>query len=176
MYHDVNSLSSLGTGVTDAGVSVRSGFDTAAAAADNVPLAGSAISSALRDAGNATGGNVAAVGQAGVEDAHHLAVVLGFLAWGLPSLLLIVSVLPRRLEAARRLHYARLAMRASDAEHKRLVAVRALLNLPDATLFAHTSDPGGDLLAGRYDALVAAAAESEGLRSRLTSGGGLSRR
>ena len=164
VYHDVDQLSSLGRGVTDAARSVKSGFSSAAAAVGGVPLAGSAIAGALRDAGNTTGGNAAAVGASAVDTAHHLALVLGLLTWAIPSLLLLLLVLPRRMAEARRLHAARRAALAGDQEHKRLLAVRAILTRSDDELFSRSSDPGGDLLAGRYEALVAAELEANGVR------------
>lgn len=167
VYHDVNGLSSLGAGVSQAGSSVRSGFSSAASAANSIPLAGGAIAGALRDAARATGGNVAAIGQQGERSAHHVAVVLGLLTWAIPSLLLLMLVLPRRVRQVRRLRAARLALRGPDAEQrKRLLAVRAVLTLPDQTLFEHTGDPAGDLLAGRYDALAAAELEADGVKAK----------
>jgi len=54
-------------------------------------------------------------------------------------------------------------LRGADA---RVVAMRAAFSLPYGQLLEHTRDPLGDLAAERYDALVAAALEDAGLRSR----------
>ncbi len=170
VYHGVNALSGLGRGVSDAGLSVQSGFSTAASAAENIPLGGNAIAGALRDAGAGTGGNVAAIGRSGENAAHHAAVLLGLLTWALPTALLTMLVLPARLREARRLYEVRAALRMpSSEERSRLLAVRAVLTLPDDELFRRTSDPAGDLLAGRYEALVAAELEAIGVRAAATS-------
>ena len=60
---------------------MQSGFSTAASAVGGIPLAGGAIAHALGSAGHATGGNIAAVGRSGTQDAHHLATVLGLLVY-----------------------------------------------------------------------------------------------
>ena len=53
----------------------------------------------------------------------------------------------------------------------RLLAQRAAFGLPYATLLRHTSDPLGDLKAGRLDGLIAAVLEDAGLRARVSSRG-----
>jgi hypothetical protein len=165
VYHDVNQLSQLGDGLAATGGEVRGGFRDAAAAAGNVPLAGGALSDALRAAGSATGGSAAALGHRGASSAHHLAVLLGVLIWGIPTLLMAVFVLPRRVLEARRLHELRLAVQGPDAERRRgLLALRAALTLPEDVLFAHSDDPARDLREGRYDDLAAAAFDFSGLR------------
>lgn len=67
----------------------------------------------------------------------------------------------RRLAAAERVLGGPL-----DAERHRLLAMRAAFSLPYAELVRYTRDPFGDLAAGRYDALAAAALEEAGLRLR----------
>ncbi len=162
--HDVDRLDAFGTGVIAAGSGLRSGFLDAASAASNVPLAGGAIAGALRGAAGSTGGGVVSVGRAGVNGAHHLGTILGLLMWGIPSLLLLVLVLPRRWREVRELRELRRALRAPDAQaRQRLLALRAALSAPDEVLFAHSSDPAGDLLAGRYEPLAAAALEAGGV-------------
>jgi hypothetical protein len=85
--------------------------------------------------------------------------------WGIPSLLVLLVTLPGRIASARQVRRARLALTAPDAEQRqRLLAVRALLTLPDETLFAYTADPGGDLVAGRFAALASAELEAMGIR------------
>jgi hypothetical protein len=166
VYRDVDALSGLGRGVVDAGQSVQAGFSSAASAAANVPLGGDAIAGALRSVGSNTGGEVAAIGHTGERSAHRLAVVLGLLMWALPSGLLLGLVLPRRIRAARDLRDGRRALRGPDSEERRrLLAVRAVLTLPDDDLLRHSTDPGGDLLAGRYENLAAAKLETMGIRA-----------
>jgi hypothetical protein len=162
--HDVDRLAVLGVGVVDAGSGIRSGFLSAASAAGNIPLAGDAISGALRSAAASTGGSVIAVGRAGVNGAHHLGTILGLLIWGIPSLLLLALILPRRWRESRDLRELRRALSSPDAAaRQRLLALRAAVNMPDEVLFAYSADPAGDLLAGRYEPLAAAALEAGGV-------------
>ncbi len=165
VYQDVNRLTELGNGLASTGSSVRTGFRDAGSAAGSIPFAGGAIAGALRSAGNATGGNAITLGHEGAHSAHQLAVFLGLLIWGLPTLLLVVFVLPRRVVEVRRLQELRSAAQAPGAEGFRgLLALRAAVSLPDDVLLAHSADPVEDLRHGRYDALAAAAFEVNGLR------------
>lgn len=165
VYQDVNQLSQLGNGLASTGGEVRTGFRDAAVGAGSIPLAGGALASALRAAGNATGGSAVVIGHHGASSAHHLAILLGVLIWGLPTLLVVVFALPGRLAEARRVRQLRLAIHAPDAERRRgLLALRAAMTLPDEVLFAHSADPMEDLRQGRYDALARSAFEVNGLR------------
>jgi len=77
-------------------------------------------------AGNATGGSAVTVGHEGARSAHQLAVFLGLLIWGLPTLLLVVFVLPRRVAEIRRLQELRRIVQGPDAERLRgMLALRA---------------------------------------------------
>ncbi|MGB9184122.1 MAG: hypothetical protein WCB67_08640 [Solirubrobacteraceae bacterium] len=166
VHHDVDQLSGLGTGVIDAGHAVRSGFASAASAASGVPLAGDAIASALRSAAGTTSQNIVAVGQAGAASAHRLALILGLLMWAIPSVTLVSLLLPRRVMEIRRLRRLRLAQRGPDSEaRRRLLALRAILALPEEVLFAYSPDPAGDVLQGQYEQIAAAALEANGLRA-----------
>lgn len=118
-----------------------------------------------RAAGNATGGKAVAVGDEGARSAHHLAILLGLLIWALPTFLLTVFLLPRRVAEALRVRELRLAMQAPDAERRRsLLAWRAAMTLPEELLFAHSADPVADLRQVRYDGLAEAALELSRLR------------
>lgn len=165
VYQDVNRLTELGNGLASTGGAVRSGFRAAAAGAGTIPLAGGTLASALRAAGNATGGNAVALGHEGARSAHHLAVLLGVLIWGIPTLLLAVLWLPRRIAEARSVHDLRLAVRGPDGDGRRhLLALRAAISLPDDLLLAYSPDPAEDLRQGRYDALAEAAFSAGGVR------------
>jgi hypothetical protein len=165
IYHAVDSLTILGRGVHDAGTAVQTGFTTAADKVDGVPLVGGSIAGGLRDAGSATGGNVADAGTRGEQRVHRLAILLGAIVFLLPAALLLSRWLPQRLQQIRTLTNAEQVLATGgDEERRRLVAMRAAFALPYATLLAHTRDPIGDLAAGRYDALVDAVAEDAGLR------------
>ena len=159
VYHDVNALSQLGVGIGDAGRSIRAGFSAAASAVSSIPLAGGALGGSLRGAAGSWGGGLTTIGQSAQRATHHLAIVLGLLMWATPSSILLVAVLPGRVREFRARHRTSLLLNGGSQQSKRLLAVRAVLTLPDEALFAHTPDPGGDLLAGRYDALVAAGME-----------------
>jgi hypothetical protein len=169
--HDaVDRLAVLGEGVHEAGSSIQGGFDAAADAADKAPVIGGPVADALRDAGEGSGGQVADLGTRGEENVHKLANVLGLLVFGLPAAVLLIWYLPDRAAQIRRLtDAARVIGEHESVERRRLVAMRAAFSLPYGVLLRHTRDPLGDLAAERYDALVAAALEAEGLRPRPTS-------
>jgi hypothetical protein len=165
VYHAVDSLSILGRGVHDAGAAVQTGFDTAADKVDDVPLVGGSIAGGLRDAGGATGGNVADAGTRGVQRVHRLAILLGAITFLLPAAMLLSRALPQRLQQIRTLTNAEQVLATGgDPERRRLVAMRAAFALPYATLLEHTNDPLGDLAAGRLEPLLDAIAEDAGLR------------
>jgi hypothetical protein len=165
VFHVVDSLEILGRGVHDAGAAVQNGFGTAADKVNGIPLVGGTLAGGLRDAGNATGGPVAAAGLRGEHRVHRLALVLGFLIFLLPALALLSRYLPGRLAQIRKLNDAeRVLDPHGDPERRRLVAMRAAFALPYAQLLAYTDDPIGDLAEGRYDRLLAAIAEDAGLR------------
>jgi hypothetical protein len=136
--HDgVDRLASVGRGLSDAGQAVggtardaagavRTGFGAAADALDATPLIGGGVADALRSAG---GSAAAPVDQAGQDSArrliasgreseaqvHHAANLLGWLTFGIPTLLLLTAWLPFRWlvrrQAALRLAVADLAER-----------------------------------------------------------------
>jgi hypothetical protein len=165
VHDSVDRLAGLGTGLVQAGSTVKDALGSAASSISSIPLVGGNLAGALRGAGSATGGSVVSLGRSGQQDAHHLATLLGVLMWAIPSAVLLASVLPRRVAEVRRLRHLRLALSAPNAEaRRRLLAVRAVVSLPEETLFAYSPDPAGDLLAGRYEALAAAALNQEGLR------------
>jgi hypothetical protein len=165
VYHAVDALTILGRGVHDAGAAVQGGFDTAADKVDDVPLAGGPIADGLREAGDATGGDVAAAGREGERRVHRVALLLGALTFLLPAALLLRTWVPQRVQQIRTLTTAERVLRMEgDEERRRLVAMRAAFALPYAQLLAHTQDPLGDLAAGRYEGLIAAIVEDAGLR------------
>ena len=167
VYHAVDQLASLGHGVSQAGNQVTAGFTAAAGAARGIPVIGGTLAGALAHGGAQAGGDVRGIGEAGARSAHHLASLLGVLTWGLPTVLLLALVLPGRLMRAARMARARRAARHAQTEgQRRLLAFRALVTLPDRKLFAHSPDPAGDMLAGRYESLVAAAYDDLGLRTK----------
>jgi hypothetical protein len=163
--HDtVDKLAVLGTGVHDSGEAVQSGFGAAADAVSGIPVVGGDVGDALRDAGKGTGGNVADAGQAGEDRVHDLANLLGILFFALPASILLVTTLPGRIRQVRELNAVERLLDVTSEERRRLVAMRAAFSLPAAALARHTRDPLGDLAAGRYDPLIAAAFDEAGLR------------
>jgi hypothetical protein len=167
VYGAVDHVGVLGEGVTSAGNSVQDAFGSAAETVVRVPVVGSKLADALGSAGTATGGSVADAGTAGTEAVHRLAVILGLLTFGLPSVVLLVTTLPRRFAVARDLTAAHDTVGdLSDPARRKLLAERAAMHLPYRVLQRYTADPLGDLAAGRYDALVDASLEEAGLSPR----------
>ena len=164
--HDaVDGVAVVGEGVTSAGSAVQGGFESAADAVDGTPVVGDDLAGGLRGAGEGTGGEVAELGRDAENRIHSLADLLGALTFGLPALFLLLQYLPPRIAQARRLGHATRALSVADSvEERRLVAMRAAFSLPYGQLLRHTRDPFGDLAAGRYEPLVAAAWEDAGLR------------
>lgn len=165
--HDaVDRLAVLGEGVNEAGSSIEDGFDSAADAVDGTPIVGGDIAEGLRGAGEGSGGNVAELGQDGVDKTHQLADILGLVTFFVPATFLLLRVVPSRIGQVRQLTAAERVLLGRDTpEQQRLIAMRAAFALPYGQLLAYTRDPLGDLEHGRYDALVQAVVEDAGLRS-----------
>lgn len=164
--HDaVDALAVLGEGVRSGGEAVQGGFESAAEAVDGTPVVGDELADGLRGAGGASGGNVADLGSAGEEKVHYLANLLGLLTFAIPSLLVLLAMLPPRVRQVRQLTAASRVLREPVGERRRLLAMRAAFALPYGQLLRHTKDPLGDLAAERYDSLVEAVLEDVGLRA-----------
>lgn len=167
VHNTVDQLAVLGTGVEDAGTEIQGGFDTAAEAVHGVPIVGGDLADGLRDAGRASGGELAERGQEGRESVHRLANLLGLVTFLIPGLLVLSVTLPDRISQIRGLTAAERVLGGPlDPDRRRLLAMRAAFSLPYGELVRYTRDPFGDLAAGRYDALIAAALEEAGLRLR----------
>ena len=164
--HDaVSELAALGEGVQGAGGAISGGFQAAAEAVDDAPVVGGELSESLRDAGGATGGNVTDLGEQGENAVRDLARILGLLTFAVPAALLLLWYVPPRVRQVRRLTAAaRVLAHPDDPKRRRVVAMRAAFALPYGRLLVYTNDPLGDLAAERYDALLRAALEEEGLR------------
>jgi hypothetical protein len=164
--HDlVAALAVLGEGVREAGNTVGGGFTGVADAVGGIPLVGDALAGAFTAAGDGTGGNLADLGQSGVDAVYLLARTLGILTAVLPIAVLLVAVVPRRVRSIREMSAARevSSFDVADPERRKLLAMRAAFGLPFRELMPYTRDPFGDLAEGRYDALVAAALADVGL-------------
>ena len=168
VYDGVQGLTVLGSGVEDAGLSVQNGFGSAAGAVEGIPLVGARLAGALEGAGRGSGGNVAALGHKGENKVHSLAVALGLLVFALPTILVLVVMVPSRVRQIRQLRAASAALvDMHEPERRRLLAMRAAFGLSYLTLLGYTRDPLGDLAAERYDSLVAAALDEVGIRRPL---------
>jgi hypothetical protein len=169
--HDaVDQLAVLGTGVREAGTSVEGAFDTAADNVEGAPLVGGTLGDALRGAGEGTGGNVADAGRAGENAVHRLADILALTTFVIPALLLLLRYVPMRVDLIRRLTAADKVLRLdASPDRRQAVAMRAAFSLPYGQLLEFTPDPLGDLVAERYDPLIAAALDDAGLRPFATS-------
>ncbi len=97
---------------------------------------------------------------------HLLARTIGIITAGLPIAVLLVAVLPRRIRSIREMSSARAltGIDLADPERARLLAMRAAFGLSWLDLKPYSTDPIGDLEAGRLDPLVAALYAEAGLR------------
>ena len=169
----VDDLSSLGRGVQDAGTSVQTSFANAGPLVGNIPIVGGSLKSSLQQAGQATGGNVVKAGQDGEDAVHTAARWLGWVTFVLPTIVLLLWAIPRRVDRTRRVLEARRALAAPlTPERERLLARRAAFGLPLSALLPYTPDPIEDLQDGRYAPLLRALYEDAGLRAPAAGGGG----
>jgi hypothetical protein len=125
--------------------------------------AGESATAPVAQAGADEGAKLVAAGRDGEARAYRLANLLGWLTFGLPTLLLLTRWGPPRIRAARATGSARrvLAGAPLDPDRERELARRAAYSLPYTALLAHTRDPIGDLVAGRHEALLAALRDAE---------------
>jgi hypothetical protein len=164
VYQRVDSIKVVATGVTSAGESVQGGFSSVADAVDGIPVVGDKLSAALGKSGDATGGNVAGLGRQGEEAIHKTALLVGFLTFLIPALLLLGLTLPDRIRGIRQMGEAQqLLVDDGSPERERLLAMRAALALPIDHLLEYTEDPIGDLMAGRHEQLLEALYAESGL-------------
>ncbi len=164
--HDtVLQLNTLSQGVQDAGTAVNGGFSDVAGAVGSLPIVGSTLADSLKNAGQATGGNVVKAGLAGETAVNDTATVLGWVTFLLPGIVLLVLVIPLRVRQIIRLtDAARHLGPVIGPERQRLLAMRAAFGLPWAALENYSQDPMSDLEAGHFDPLVEALYADVGLR------------
>ena len=160
-----DDVASVGRGVQEAGNTVQNSFENAGGLLADVPLVGDRLQDAFGEVGAATGGNTAELGAQGEQAIEDTARLLGWVTFGLPTLVVLLWAVPRRVMRVRRLTGAqRVLAGALNSERRRLLAMRAAFGLPYDTLLAHTPDPIGALAAGEYDPLLKALFEDAGLR------------
>ena len=164
--HDaVAEIASVPRGLSDTGIAIQRGFDSAGDTVGRVPVVGEPLAGALRDAGEGAGGEIGDTGRRGEEDVDDLANVLGALFFLLPAAALLSRYLPGRVADVRRLTAAGRAIGpVLTPGRERTLAMRAAYGLPYELLLRYTHDPLGDLEGARYDRLVAAALDDAGLR------------
>lgn len=161
-----DDLAIFGRGVEDAGNSVRAGFEDAGGQVADTPIVGGALDDAFREVGAQSGGNTAALGEAGESAVEDTATLLGWVTFALPTLAVLLWAVPRRVLRARRLSASARALGdAQGNERRRLLAMRAAFGLPYETLLAYSPDPIGALADGDYQPLVTALFEEAGLRA-----------
>jgi hypothetical protein len=164
VYERVDAVTSLALGVQDAGQSVQGGFSSVADAVDGLPVIGGTLSDALTSASDATGGNVVSLGEQGEKAIHRVALLAGWLVFLLPTTVLLVSYLPKRVRQVRTAELGeRMLFDDGDPERQRLLAMRAAFSLPLDVLARYTDDPIGDLQHGRHDRLLTALRTESGL-------------
>jgi hypothetical protein len=160
-----DDVAALGRGVQEAGDSVQGGFEDAGGLLGDVPIVGGALDDAFTEVGAQTGGNTAALGEQGESAIEDTARLLGWVTFAVPTLVVLLWAVPRRVVRVRRLTAAgQVLADVPSAERRRLLAMRAAFGLPYDTLLAHTPDPLGALADGEYEPLVAALYEDAGLR------------
>jgi len=166
VHDSVAELAGIPRAVGDAGGSIQRGFESAGGAVDGVPVVGDTLGEALRNAGSDAGGQIGDTAAAGVHDVNQVATLLGLLTFLLPAIAVLSSFLPDRIRDACRLTAAARAVGpALTPDRERSLAMRAAYGLPYEQLVRYTPDPLGDLEAGRYGDLVAAALDDAGLRA-----------
>jgi hypothetical protein len=164
----VDRLSSVTDAVNDAGSSVQNGFGAAADAVSGTPVIGDELASALNAAGTQSGGNVISLAMTGDTAIHRVALALGWLAFLVPTLFILVLYIPLRVAQARRLGASKRMFRDEhDPERRRLLAMRAAMSLPVDHLLEYSDDPIGDLVRGEHDGLVEALLADAGLAPAL---------
>lgn len=164
VHGTVTDLNSISRGVQEAGTSVQAGFANVATAVAAVPIVGGQLRDGIQQAGGATGGNVVAAGRAGEQAVNDTARILGWVTFLLPTLTLLVVILPRRIRQVRRMTGAqRVLAPVIGPERRRLLAMRAALGMEWADLEPYAPDPIADLQAGRLDGLVEALYADAGL-------------
>jgi len=160
----IDDLRVVTDAIRGAGSSVQDGFGSVAGAVGGIPVVGSDLAGALQAAGSASGGNVVDLAASGDHAIGHVALVIGWLVFLVPAVILLALYLPMRIGQIRRLGCARRVFLVDDdPERRRLLAMRAAFALPLDHLVQYTRDPFGDLLRGDHDALVTALLADSGL-------------
>ena len=160
-------LSALGVALDDAATALDQAGSALQGVA-RVPLVGGQVTG-LADSVVATAASVRAGGQEAVTAVRALAV-LGGIAVALLPLPVLLAYLPFRIGRARALRELQRELAEPDPGLVAQLAHRAAVGIHYPRLRAVSTDPWGDLAAGRHEAL--AAAELTRLGITLTSASG----
>jgi hypothetical protein len=156
---EIQGLAEVTDSARDAGRATQRAGDALESLSD-LPVVGGAVGD--------SGDTVRDAGQQAIDGAdrgrtrvRRLGTLVGTLIAVVPSLPLLIFVLPGRLAEAR--DRRRIAARLGESGVEALLAARAVAHLPYRRLLAITDDPAGDLREGRYGRL----ADAELARLRL---------
>lgn len=178
VHEALMELTAISTGLTDSLTGVQGTWNSVADSVSGVPLIGDNLADAFRGMSDATVGTAAESAQAVTEAVTQAARVLGLVTFAVPTVLLLVLWLPRRLARARRWGAADAVLSglgpASSAgdpglagaglgQVRELLALRALCRLDLADLAEHTPRPFEAYAAGDHQPLIDALLASEGM-------------
>jgi len=147
---EIQGLAEVTDSARDAGRATQRAGD-ALESLSGLPVVGGAVGDSaetIRDAGQQAIDGA----DRGRTRVRRLGALVGLLTAVVPSLPLLVFVLPSRLAEAR--DRRRIAGRLGEPGLEALLAARAVAHLPYHRLLAITSDPAADLREGRYDRLA----------------------
>jgi hypothetical protein len=161
---EVRNLRELSDTVVLAGVAVEDTGELLATL-DNVPFIGGQVGDVARQVSQA-GASARESGRESRDSTEDLSVLLALSIGLIPTLPLLGLYAPLRVAWTRDTRSVRRALEQSPADPalNEYLARRAAANLSFADLRAVTTDPYGDLAAGRFDALAALELERLGLR------------
>lgn len=160
----VNELSGLSDGVIGAGEGVS---DAAGALGDfaNVPLIGGGID-AIADRIDAIGQGTVQKGEASKEAIFNVSLLIGLVIALGPTVPLLAVWLVIRAPLARERRRIGKALDAGDPGLDGYLALRAATRFPYSRIAGITTDPWGDLQAGRHSALASMELTRLGLTRR----------
>jgi len=156
---EIQGLAEVTDSARDAGRASQRAGD-ALESLSGLPVVGGAVGDSadtIRDAGQEAIDGA----ERGRTRVRRLGAIVGTLIAVVPSVPLLIFVLPGRLAEAR--DRRRIAGRLGEPGTEALLATRAVAHLPYQRLLAITSDPAGDLRDGRHDRLADAELERLGL-------------
>jgi hypothetical protein len=169
LYSTIAGFAEVGRTIGRGGSSIQDAGRQVGELLGGVPLIGQRVGGITQSAFDAAGEPFVFVGSELEQLLLLVAALLGLIVLAValvPWLLRYVPWRARRLAELRDAHQAlRIAPRAvTPSDVERVLAARAIHRLPYGELLAHTDDPLGDFVEGRFDRLARAELESVGLR------------